>query len=99
MKLTIGTSNIIDVIVNFKTNISKFILASSRSVYGEGGYFCKKCNDVYYPQQRSATEIKEFGDLVVISIILNFNHCHQMRVSILLHNQSCFIKTLSRRDS
>ena len=32
----IGTSNIIDVIVNFKTNISKFILASSRSVYGEG---------------------------------------------------------------
>lgn len=57
----IGTSNIIDVIVNFKTNISKFILASSRSVYGEGGYFCEKCNDVFYPQQRSATEIKEFG--------------------------------------
>lgn len=35
-----GTSNLLDVIVNKKLPVKKIILASSRSVYGEGMYHC-----------------------------------------------------------
>src|SRR5579872_2305104 len=38
-----GTSIFLDIIANQKHSIKKIILASSRSVYGEGAYDCTRC--------------------------------------------------------
>lgn len=55
-----GTSNLINVILNNKLNIKKIILASSRSVYGEGMYFCKD-HGIVVPESRNITDMK-LGD-------------------------------------
>lgn len=52
-----GTSNILDVILNNKLNIKKIILSSSRSVYGEGMYFCKE-HGVVVPGSREVEDMK-----------------------------------------
>lgn len=45
---TLGTANLLDVIVNHKlTNIKKLVVASSMSIYGEGKYACDKCGPIY----------------------------------------------------
>lgn len=47
----IGTSNFLEVLAKRKTNIRKVILSSSRAVYGEGKYLCRK-HGVVYPKNR-----------------------------------------------
>jgi len=47
-----GTATLLDYLANHRHNISKVILASSRSVYGEGPYRCAQCG-VVYPAMRS----------------------------------------------
>ena len=49
-----GTAALLNHLANRKHNVSKIILASSRSVYGEGAYRCKHCGLVY-PPARSET--------------------------------------------
>ena len=46
-----GTLNIIEFLLQNKTNVKKIIVASSRSTYGEGAYHCKQHGDVF-PQER-----------------------------------------------
>lgn len=46
-----GTSQMLDVVVNNKNNISKIIVASSRAVYGEGAYLDLN-NQIIYPNER-----------------------------------------------
>jgi len=41
-----GTSNLLDIIVNNKTQVEKIIVAASMSSYGEGNYNCPKCGTV-----------------------------------------------------
>ena len=52
-----GTALLMDLLINNKNNVSKFILTSSRSVYGEGAYDCINCARVF-PKARS---IKDFN--------------------------------------
>ena len=47
----LGTANLLDFLVNKEHTIKKLIIASSRSIYGEGKYFCKN-DDVVYPNER-----------------------------------------------
>ncbi len=47
-----GTAQLLDYLANHKHNVDKIILASSRSVYGEGAYRCTRCG-VVYPTMRS----------------------------------------------
>ena len=47
----LGTANLLDFLVNTEHTIKKLIIASSRSIYGEGKYFCKN-DDVVYPNER-----------------------------------------------
>lgn len=48
-----GTALLMDVLVNKKNSVKKFILASSRAVYGEGKY--KNINsEIVFPDQRNA---------------------------------------------
>ena len=54
----VGTTSIFETIIKNKLSINKFILASSRAVYGEGKYDCKKCG-VVYPKQRERRDLVE----------------------------------------
>ena len=47
-----GAAALLDYLANRKHSVSKVILGSSRSVYGEGAYRCAQCGDVY-PAARS----------------------------------------------
>ncbi|MGB2706248.1 MAG: NAD-dependent epimerase/dehydratase family protein [Candidatus Omnitrophota bacterium] len=55
---TQGTAFFWDYIINNKLNISKFIVASSMSIYGEGSYRCEKCG-IVSPHLRSDGELKK----------------------------------------
>ena len=46
-----GTSIFLDILANEKHSVKKMIIASSRSIYGEGKYRCDK-HDIVYPTER-----------------------------------------------
>lgn len=47
-----GTASLLSYLANHKHNVIKFILASSRAVYGEGAYLCHRCGLVF-PSMRT----------------------------------------------
>jgi dTDP-L-rhamnose 4-epimerase len=47
----LGTTHLLDILANENHTIKKMIIASSRSIYGEGKYLCKN-DGVVYPNQR-----------------------------------------------
>jgi dTDP-L-rhamnose 4-epimerase len=47
-----GTAMLLDYLANNKHHVGKIVLASSRSVYGEGAYVCPRCGLVF-PSARS----------------------------------------------
>jgi len=57
----LGTSILLEAMANNKNNlVRKFILASSRSVYGEGAYRCDFCGDtdkIIYPSPRTPLQL------------------------------------------
>jgi len=53
-----GTSNLFDMMLKEKMTVKKFILASSRSVYGEGMYDCKT-HGVVVPKSRDIDAMKK----------------------------------------
>jgi len=52
-----GSAILLETIAEAGTKVKKIILASSRAVYGEGKYQCKKCG-VTYPEQRTEDKLK-----------------------------------------
>ncbi len=58
-----GTSNLFQALVSNKKNkVKKMILSSSRSVYGEGKYYCSECGEVYPKGRcREAMLLKDFS--------------------------------------
>lgn len=58
-----GTSNLFEVMLKGKLPIKKIILASSRSVYGEGMYYCKE-HGIIVPKSRDIENMKN-GDFEV----------------------------------
>ncbi len=53
-----GTANLLDILINSKHDVKKLIVASSMSIYGEGGYECEKCG-IVYPGFRSDEQMKK----------------------------------------
>ncbi len=51
-----GTANMLDVLTNRNTAVKKVVIASSRSIYGEGKYLSPK-SGVVYPKHREAAEM------------------------------------------
>jgi dTDP-L-rhamnose 4-epimerase len=49
-----GTASLLDYLANHKHNVTKVVLASSRSVYGEGAYLCSRCGLVFPPARSEA---------------------------------------------
>jgi dTDP-L-rhamnose 4-epimerase len=45
----LGTSGLLDLMVNEQHSIRKLIVASSMSVYGEGQYACARCGPIFTP--------------------------------------------------
>ncbi len=58
-----GTAILLDLLVNSKHNIKKIVVASSRSIYGEGKYLSQELGAVY-PKQRTDEYMKS-GDFEV----------------------------------
>jgi dTDP-L-rhamnose 4-epimerase len=55
-----GTANVLDILANEQTRVSKIIVAASMSSYGEGQYACATCGDVA-PPLRPAEQLEQ-GD-------------------------------------
>jgi dTDP-L-rhamnose 4-epimerase len=55
---TLGTATLLDILVNTENNIKKLVVASSMSVYGEGKYYCEKCETEVYPDLRTEEQLK-----------------------------------------
>ncbi len=53
---TMGTANLLDVLVTEEHQVRKLVVASSMSIYGEGRYSCKECGLVS-PQIRSDQQL------------------------------------------
>ncbi|MCT7569969.1 SDR family NAD(P)-dependent oxidoreductase [Aliarcobacter butzleri] len=58
-----GTSIFLDILANEKHSVKKMIVASSRSIYGEGKYDCPKCS-IVYPNERKDEDMAK-GDFAV----------------------------------
>jgi dTDP-L-rhamnose 4-epimerase len=54
---SLGTANLLNILVNDKTNAEKVIIASSRAIYGEGKYTCSE-HGVQYPEHRQAHDMR-----------------------------------------
>ncbi|MEW6101143.1 MAG: NAD-dependent epimerase/dehydratase family protein [Candidatus Omnitrophota bacterium] len=54
---SLGTANLLDILVNDKHGVRKLIVASSMSIYGEGAYKCRYCG-IVYPQLRPEAQLK-----------------------------------------
>ena len=54
----IGTSHMLEILANSNHNVEKIIVASSRSIYGEGKYNCKT-HGVQYPSKRKEEDMKK----------------------------------------
>lgn len=53
-----ATAQILDFLANNSHDVKKIVLASSRSIYGEGAYHCQAHGKVY-PRARSAARLKD----------------------------------------
>lgn len=53
---SLGTAIILEQLIKSKHSIKKFILASSRAIYGEGKYYCTH-HDVVFPPSRSVNDM------------------------------------------
>ncbi len=51
-----GTAKLLDLLVNGNHHVSKLIVASSMSIYGEGAYHCVDCG-VVYPRIRATEQL------------------------------------------
>ncbi len=51
---TLGTANLLQVLLDTHLKIEKLIVASSMSIYGEGKYHCAECGDVAPPPRANA---------------------------------------------
>ena len=58
-----GTAVLLDILANTRRTVQKLVVASSRSIYGEGKYHCSNCA-IVYPHARKSSDM-ERGDFQV----------------------------------
>jgi dTDP-L-rhamnose 4-epimerase len=54
---TLGTANLLQVLLDTKASLQKLVVASSMSIYGEGRYVCSECGPVA-PPPRSQQQLR-----------------------------------------
>ncbi len=52
-----GTSNLLEALMNFEHQVEKVVVASSRAIYGEGKYFSPTINQFVYPKHRNEQDL------------------------------------------
>lgn len=52
-----STASMLNLLVNEKNSVEKLVVASSMSIYGEGKYYCEKCEEDRYPTLRSTEQM------------------------------------------
>lgn len=52
-----GTALMLQTLTDHKHKVGKIVLASSRSVYGEGAYICPQCGVRYFPKPRTHKQL------------------------------------------
>ncbi|MEM3373807.1 MAG: SDR family NAD(P)-dependent oxidoreductase [Candidatus Woesearchaeota archaeon] len=55
----LGTANLLHALVNENHNVKKVIVASSMSIYGEGSYYCEKCEKEINNVSRKEDDLKK----------------------------------------
>ncbi len=55
---TLGGATLLDILANEKHTVRKIVVASSMSIYGEGGYSCTTCGEVY-PTLRPLEQLQQ----------------------------------------
>lgn len=53
-----GTALLWDILANERTRVQKFVIASSRSIYGEGAYWCEGHGAQIVPEPRAKTQLE-----------------------------------------
>ena len=53
-----GTANLLDILVNEEHDVKKLLVASSMSIYGEGGYECENCGPIS-PELRGDEQMRK----------------------------------------
>ena len=53
----IGTSNLLEALLNYEHQAEKIIVASSRAIYGEGKYFSPALQQYVYPKSRNEADL------------------------------------------
>ncbi len=56
---TLGTAALLQAMLDTKSRVSKLIVASSMSIYGEGEYACSACNTLVAPAVRQIAQLRE----------------------------------------
>lgn len=56
---TLGGANLLDILANERHSVKKVVVASSMSVYGEGGYFCNNGCGAVYPGLRIKEQLAQ----------------------------------------
>ena len=59
-----GTALMLDILTNTNHTVKKVVVAESRAIYGEGGYYSKELNQFVYPTERSEAAMRA-GDFEV----------------------------------
>jgi dTDP-L-rhamnose 4-epimerase len=59
-----GTALLLDILTNTKHSVKKFVIASSRAIYGEGRYYSSELEQYVYPEQRTE-EYMSKGDFEI----------------------------------
>lgn len=54
-----ATSMFLDLLPDYKDQIVKIVIASSRSIYGEGKYMAQNTGNIYYPERRDQALLKQ----------------------------------------
>lgn len=60
---SLGGATLLDILANEKHGVKKLIVASSMSIYGEGGYRCSSCGDVSPPLRTKDQMAKQDWEL------------------------------------
>lgn len=94
---TLGTASVLDLLVNEPHTVRRFVLASSRAVYGEGQYRCPVCG-IVHPPTRPAEQLARHAWNVVCPICGSPAEPIPTREDALLQPQSIYASTKQTQE-
>ncbi len=94
---TIGTAALLDLLMNEPSTVRRFVLASSRAVYGEGQYRCPQCGTIH-PPTRPAEQLARHEWEIVCPICGSLAEPVPTREDALLQPQSIYASTKQTQE-